>query len=494
MTFGFGLYMFLGDEAKPYQRHRITMISKIESGYEQQLRKFISEHDIDTVSIVGTDLHGFARGKQMTASRFLTCLENPIHLSTLFILLDYGNYPINPPANDDQWWPSWETGYSDSYAVIDPTTIRAVPWQPRTALIICEFKATNSAYSLDFLPRNLVRNLVSRYENLGYTVRMGLEIETTLFRESAMSATKKGFRNLEPLWRGLQAYLLTSLGKNHKFIGKLISALREFGICLESWHLEAGPGQLEITLAPNSPLEIVDHSFLLKHAIKELAAENELLASFMAQISTDGFSNGCHVNVSVWQGEKNLFFSNDSLEDSPALRDNFVAGILATLPDFTLLYAPTPNSFRRLKPYQWTGTQTAWGQDNKSTAVRVVNESSSSARIEQRTGGADANPYLLAAAVLAAGLYGIENELEAAPPVIGDAYAKKELASLPQDISAALALFSNSKPAETYLGKDFVRFYAHTRAAEADLCHKFTDGFGTKEVSDWELERYFEFV
>ena len=469
------------------------MLANQLQSYRSVLSEFIHTHNIDTVSVVATDIHGFARGKQVTAKRFLSSLEAPIHLSTLFTLLDCGNYPIDPPDDDNRWWPGWSDGYSDSYAVIDPITIRTVPWQPRAALVICEFSATKPNISLDFMPRNLVRNLAARYEALGYTPLFGAEIETMLFKENAASAASKNFVQLNPLWRGLQAYLVTTLGKNRKTIGRFIDQLREFGINIESWHTEAAPGQLEITLEPHSPLEVSDHCFLLKHAIKELAAENGHLASFMARVSHDGFSNGCHLNFSLWRAEHNLFFSPaDGSEREPEF-GQFIAGILDTLPAFTLLFAPTPNSYRRFEAYQWTGMKSAWGLDNKSTAVRAVNESHASARIEHRVSGADINPYIAVAGILAAGLHGLENQLTPPAPISGDAYANPSVQSIPGEMATSLELFRNSEVAKTYLGEDFVRFYAHTRQAELELFEQHSNS-PEETVTLWELNRYLELI
>lgn len=462
--------------------------------YRSKLGEFVAANNIDTVSVITCDLHGYARGKQITAQRFLEALDGPIHLSTLFTMLDCGNYPIKPPENSHQWWPGWEDGYSDSVAIVDPVTIRTVPWQPRTALVIAEFSATNPRNSLDFLPRNVVRNLVARYEALGYDPRIGAEIEAMIFRGDAYSAAEQGFRNLSPLWHGLQAYIVTSLGKNRKTVSKLIDGLRHFGVAVESWHPEAAPGQLEITLEPSSPLKSSDDCFLLKHAVKELAAEEECLASFMAKIFDDGFSSGCHLNFSLWRGDKNLFFSENDRHEHTVEFNRVVAGITETLPEFTLLFAPTPNSYRRFQAYQWTGMNAAWGHDNKSTSVRTVNESHQSARLEHRTAGADVNPYIAIAAVLAAGLHGLENQLKPQAPIRGDAYANASVSPLPQEMATALHLFRNSNVAKKYLGEDFVRFYALTREAELALFEKHAGAKSTESVTHWELERYLELI
>ena len=213
----------------------------------------------------------------------------------------------------------------------------------------------------------------------------------------------------------------------------------------------------------------------------------------MAHVSYDRFSKGCHVNFSLWQDGSNLFFSSKEKPRSPAL-EHVVAGILATFSEFTLLYAPTPNSFRRFAPYRWTGMNAAWALDNKSVALRVVNETHDSARLEQRAAGAAVNPYIAIAAVMAAGRYGLENQLHPPSPVCGDAYVNDEVSSLPQDMASALALFRKSRVAREYLGEDFVRFYAHTREAELCLFNDQDNEPRDSRLTDWELKRYFELI
>lgn len=457
------------------------------------LSRFIRDNDVRTVSVVSPDLHGYARGKQVTAEQFLARSDNPIQLSTLFATLDCGNYPIEPPVDDD-WWPSWAHGYADSYAQVDPETFRLVPWQGNTALILCDFIPVDRSTSLAFLPRNLLRQLVKRFEALHFDIKIGLECEFCLFEKPTALTGGEQRRELTPLWPGLQAYLVTTLGKHHSFIKPLIDNLIDFGIKIDSWHSEAGPGQLEITLAPQNALLAAENAFLFKHAIKEISAQAGLLASFMAQISDPGFSNGCHVNLSLWRDGKNLFFEPNGLSNQTKLMHHFIAGVVATLPELTLLYAPTPNSYRRFKPYQWTGMQAAWANDNKSVAVRAISNNEAGTRIEQRTGGSDANPFLLACALLAGGLHGIENQLVPAPPVVGDAYKQPDIRSVPRNINQAIDLFADSAVAHKYLGRDFVRFFTLTRRRESSL---FVESSHTDEncgVTRWELERYLELI
>ncbi|MEM7467138.1 MAG: glutamine synthetase family protein [Pseudomonadota bacterium] len=455
-----------------------------------ELADFIAKHKIRTISLASPDLHGYARGKQLTADALLKSPDSPIHLSTLLALLDYGNYPIEPPPDDTRWWPGWHNGYADCVGKIDTNSVRQVPWQHRTALALCDFEPVDQSYSFDFFPRRMLSKLVEQVEAKGYTVRIGYEMEMNLFRRPINQQSNSG-ATYAPLWPRLEAYLLTTLGRHYEFIHALIEGLRDFKLNIESWHSEAAPGQLEITLGPNLPSKAADDAFLLKYAVKELAAANDLVASFMARISNDAFSNGNHINLSVWRDDKNLFFDNGKVSNT--LRQA-TAGIIDSLPELVLMYAPTPNSFRRYEPYLWTGSQLAWGIDNKSTVLRAVVDRSQSARLEQRAGGADANPYLLAAAMLVGFLHGVDKGLVPPEPVSGDAYADTKIQSLGGSFEAAIDRFSRSDIAAEYLDADFIRFYTHTRRAENILFQQHVGEIQSKNVSDWEFSRYFESV
>ncbi|MGR8947129.1 MAG: glutamine synthetase family protein [Gammaproteobacteria bacterium] len=464
---------------------------KPNSEFAQIIMQLESE-GTETVSIVGSDLHGYARGKQVTADAFRNNPLNPIHLSTLITMLDCGNYPIEPPPDSESWWPGWANGYPDSKAVVDPQTFRHIPWQENTALAICDFESVTIDNSLDFLPRMVLKKLDAACRDAGFEPRIGFELESTLFHQPRNGATKQHYESLVPLWEGLEAYVLTTLGKHYDTLNFLVANLREFGLALESWHSEAGPGQIEFTLQPQSPRKLGDDAFLFKHALKELAAQKGLVASFMGQVFSGGFANGAHLNMSLWENDNNLFFDVDAPSKVSPIMRQAAAGLLATLEEFAVLYAPTPNSHRRYKPYQWTGTQRAWGIDNKSTALRAVTHCANSTRLEHRAGSADANPYILISACLAGMLYGIDNNLEAPEPVAGDAYANDSVQSLSDDFEQSLRRFTESEIARRYFGDDFVRFYAHSRAAEWSLYQQNVGSKLSDEVSEWEFRRYFE--
>lgn len=457
--------------------------------------ELIEQHQLEVISVVGADMNGIPRGKKFPAARFDATASSPMRISNLVSILDAGSFPITPPEGDDRWWPSWSEGFGDTRAVIDPSTARVVPWQAATGLVICDFERVDDGGVLEFLPRCTLRRLSARLQEAGFDGMAAAELEFMLFRETEQSLFEKGFRDLTPLWHAPQAYTLTTLGRHEGVLRVLRDQLEGFDLPIECWGIEAGPGQVEMNLPPRDPLRAADDAFLFKHAVKELAASMELTATFIPKLAAGSFGNGNHLNFSLWRDGSNAFHASEPGEGIPEVLRHFVAGVVHTLPEFTLLYAPFPVSYRRFVPYYLQGLTQSWGFDNRSVSVRIVTESEARARIELRTAGADVNPYCLLAGCIAGGLYGLEQRLQPGPASSGDAYADPALVQLPTNIDDALRLFADSDIANGYLGEDFVRFYTQTRHAEvcafrAALGERAPDA-PVDAVSDWEIKRYF---
>ncbi len=455
------------------------------------LHEFIAATGVEVLSVVGSDLHGIARGKQLRVDRLPPEPGAPMRISSLMTVLDAGNLPGAPPAGADPDWPDWRNGFADCVARVDPATARLVPWQPGTGLVLCDFERAADGAPLSWLPRATLRRLLGRVRELGFETRAAHEFELLLFDETARSAREQGWRGLQPLWPAPSAYVLTTLGHHQAVVRGLCDQLDTFGLAVSAWNAEAVAGQLEINLAPADALTAADRGFLLRHAAKELAATLGCQASFMPCYDAHSLGNGSHLHLSLWQDDRNAFHDPAADDGRSALMRHFAAGIAATLPEFTVMYAPTVNAYRRYVPYHLSGMVAAWGGDNRTVAVRTLAGDGAFARIEQRSGGGDANPYLLTAAALAAGLHGIEQGL-VLPPCDGDAYADPNLPRVPADLATAIALFERSAVARHYLGDAFVQHYAHSRRLELEAFNAAHGDAGTTTgVTDWELQRYF---
>jgi glutamine synthetase len=294
---------------------------------------------------------------------------------------------------------------------------------------------------------------------------------------------EKSFRNLEPLSHQAMAYGALRASIDTPVISKMTDALKVMRIPVEEWNTEGGPGQYELNLPHAGALEAADRGFLFKQAVKEICALNGMLATFMPKLTAGGFGSSLHVHQSVWRDGAPTFYDADNPYGMSQTMRHYVAGQLQTLAEFSLIWLPTTVSFKRPRPHLAAGTTVSWGGDNKTLSLRVVAYEPHHTRVEHRVPGADANVYLALAAMLAGGLYGIENELELPPPTTGDAYENPDLELLPRTLDEALSAFEQSEIAKTYLGAEFVRRHAAMQRYELEASQE--------EVTDWELRRYF---
>jgi len=460
----------------------------------EPLRHFIKDHDLEAISVVASDMNGIPRGKKIPARRILESDSSPMRISNLMHMLDMGSFPYLPPEGDDRWWPSWSEGYTDTRAIIDSATMRLVPWQDKTGLVICDFEHVNGMGTVEYFPRQTLKRLIKRLADYGFETFTTTEMEFILYDETNVTAREKNFQDLKPLWSALSAYCLTTLGYQDEIITDFRNYIEGFGLTVEAWGVEAGPGQVEMNISPKDALTAADEGFLFKHAVKEIAATKGLFASFIPKTSVMGFGNGSHLNFSLWKDGRNAFHSGNQDDPRSDVMKKFVSGMTKSLRELTLMYAPCINSYRRFVPYYSNGMTVSWGGDNKSLTNRTITETEKLTRVEQRTAGADVNPYIQIAACIAGGLYGLENDIDIAPTE-GDAYSNPDLEKVPMNIEEAIELFEQSEMANEYLGEDFVRFYAQGRKVELQNYQEAMTGIEDGgEVTAWELNRYFEVV
>jgi len=307
--------------------------------------------------------------------------------------------------------------------------------------------------------------------DLGYEVLAAFEYEIRLRDAEG-----------QPLSSGI-SYSLAELGRFEEFMAGLVPALEGLGIELEAVHTEAGPGLLELNLGPRRGLRAADDATLLKFAVKELAASMGLRASFLAKTVSGEEGSSGHIHLSCWSGESNAFAPPDPAAPLPPLVGASIAGILDHLPAASLMLNPNVNSYKRLVPGWFAPVNASWGLENRSTAVRAIRSPRAElCRLECRRPGADANPYLALAAVVAAAADGIRREAEPPAPVVGDAYERADLPELPGSLEAALRAFEDDEVLRKALGEPFSEYYVTSRAWELKAWRE--------TVTDWERERY----
>ncbi|HEX3923973.1 MAG TPA: glutamine synthetase family protein [Streptosporangiaceae bacterium] len=439
---------------------------------------------VDTLVVGTSDTNGSWIGKRIAPGRLPGLLDGPglAFSDVIFVLTRDGNNAVQPRPGQASYFPRKENGYPDIFLRPDLATARMLPWNPGTAALNGTFSDPEGA-ALPIAPRNVLARQVERAAALGLAVRVGFEFEFYLLQGQLADLERNGYR-LEPISPRPYTYMVSRAAVDSPVLGDIRAGLEGAGIRVEAINPETGPGQYEINTGFCEAGQAGDDAFLYKNAIKEIASARGLLATFMAKPGADLAGSSCHLHQSLWRagtGEPLTWAAGQPLSDTAT---HYLGGLLATMPEFAVLFAPTVNAYKRLVPYSWAATTATWGLDNRSTGLRVVGETAAARRIEHRLGGADVNPYLAIAACLAGGLHGLEHGLRPGAPYPGDAYAAPGLPALPRTLAQALDRFEASEAARAAFGDDFVEHFTAMKRWE-DEQHRLS-------VSDWEVRHYVE--
>jgi glutamine synthetase len=443
---------------------------------------------ITTVVLGGCDTHGMMRGKRIPISGLPAVLEHGLPICDVFWVMhvDESDLVLRPDGHTG-YFPTEAQGYPDIHAVPQLDSARIVPWHPNTALFVCDWELPDGRGPVPISPRGVLRRIVERSRDMGYEPMSALELEFYLLREKPGTAHLKRADELVPLQEVPSTYGVV-MGSLQEDIGSVIRTnMGGYGLPVEACNPETGPGQFEITLRYGPTLSSTDNAFLFKSGVKELAAQHDLLATFMAKPATSWAGNSCHVHISLRDdNDRGVFFDADDPQHMSTTMRQFAGGVLATMREFTALMAPTPNSYRRFVPYSWAGTTATWGVDNRSVGLRAICEGEHGTRLEHRQAGGDANPYLAAAVALAGGLHGIANGIDPGALNPGDVYSQPadESSALPANLFEAVDLLEASGAAREWFGDDFVDHFVAMKRAEVKA--------QSLAVTDWEVARYLE--
>jgi glutamine synthetase len=445
--------------------------------------ELIDKHQIRTVKIGGADLDGIFRGKRVSAEQFLDAAEGEGFPQCDVVF----GWDIRDEVIGDLPFSNWDTGFADIIMKPDLDTFAIVPWEDDAASCVCDFY-TEDGDPLELSPRQVLKRVVKTANGAGYAPKMSAELEVRFFLEDQHSLREKGFSDLTPLNPGDNCYSIHHATIDEPLIGHITHMLDEYGIPVESYNREHGAGMYEIVLRYADAVTAADRTMLYKSAAKEIAGQAGAVPTFMAKYSDDVDGCGGHIHQSLWSadGETPLFGDESHPHGVSDLLEQYLAGLLATVPDFMPLYAPNINSYKRYVPMTWAPTNLTWGFENRTATMRVIGGRPSAARIENRVPGADINPYLAFAATLAGGLHGIENGLKLPPPLKGSAYDNKDAQPLLASLPEALDAFKASDLPRQYFGDAFVDQYTAFREWEIAK-HRLA-------VTDWERRRYFEMV
>jgi glutamine synthetase len=446
------------------------------------LESLLAQHNITRIKVGGFDIDGVLRGKYISREKFDSAVEKGLGFCDVIFGWDSSDV-----LYDNVRVTGWHTGYPDALARIDTSTFRLIPWEPDTALFLLDyFDAKGNPLTIS--PREVLRRVVEKAKGMGFEPEVATEFEFFLFREDSHSIRAKYYRDLTPLSPGMFGYSVQRTGEHSLVAHAIIDSMRDFGVDLEGFHTETGPGVYETAIRHDSAPAAADKAALFKNGVKQLAPRHGLIATFMAKWNHDLPGASGHLHQSLWDRARgrNLFHDPDATHGISRVMRHFLAGQLRLMPEFAVFACPTVNSYKRLVPGVWAPTNATWGIDNRTVALRaVLGPSPGSVRVEYRLAGADINPHLAIAASLASGLYGIEHGLEPPEPVRGNAY-ETDAPVLPRSLDEAVRRLEQSAIARDLLGEEFVDHYLRTRDWEVRQ-HQ-------RAVTNWDLERYFEII
>ena len=445
-----------------------------------QLTTAIDSGEIDTVVVAFTDMQGRLQGKRLHGRYFVDIvLEHGTEGCNYLLGVDVDMNTVAGYAIT-----SWDRGYGDMEFVLDMDTLRLLTHLPATAMVQCDLvwpPKWTTAFPVLQSPRSILKRQMDRAAELGFDAFAGTELEFIVFEESYEEAHDLGYQYLTPSNQYNVDYSIVGTTRVEPLLRDIRNTMYAAGLNVEGAKGECNFGQHEIGFLYDDVLVTADNHAVYKTVAKEIASLHGQSLTFMAKFN-EREGNSCHIHLSLRGKDGDIVFWDDATGGRTALYDQFVAGVLATMPDMTLLYAPNINSYKRFADGSFAPTAIAWGNDNRTCAVRLVGHGAG-ARMENRVPGGDVNPYLALAAMLAGGLHGIENKLELEPPLEGNAYTSGR-PKVPGSLRDAREAFVSSAVARAAFGDEVVDHY--TNMADVELT-----AFGAA-VTDWELKRSFE--
>ena len=444
------------------------------------------------VKVAITDLDGILRGKFVSKDKFLSAAAPPPAGGFGFCDVVFG-WDSADACYDNAQLTGWHKGFPDALVRLDLTTHRTVPWDDNVPFFLGEFVwhgrdgAAKDEEPHPLCSRQVLKRVLRRAEKLGVRPMCGMEFEWFNFAETPQTWADKRHAHPQPLTPGMFGYSILRASHGHAFFKALLDELPRFGIPIEGLHTETGPGVYEAAIAFSSALEAADRATLFKTAVKEIGLRLGIMPSFMAKWNQSYPGCSGHVHQSLSDGGKNLFHDPKSRHGMSALFESYLAGQVACAMEFAPMFWPTINSYKRLVDGFWAPVKPTWGVDNRTASFRVISSSPKSTRLETRCPGSDVNPYLAIAALLAAGLHGVERKLKlTAPPIHGSNEGAEDIPRAPRSLLETTRIFRGSAIARDWLGGDFVDHFAATREWE---WRQWQDA-----VTDWELKRYFEII
>src|SRR5213082_1928554 len=428
----------------------------------QTLKSQINSGAIDTVIVAFPDVFGRLVGKRVTGKFFLDHVaKHGTHACNYLLTV---NIEMDPQSGFQL--ANWEQGFGDFELRPDFSTVRVLPWQAGTALVLCDCLHPDGKWVAE-APRSVLRRQVEALAKKNLACRIASELEFFMFNENYHEAFAAGYRNLTPSSDYRIDYHTMQPARDEFTLRAVRNWRTEAGVPVESSKGEWGRGQHEVNFVYDQPLPMADMHVVFKQGIKEIAAQHVKSITFMAKPWAAEVGSSCHIHLSLWRGGKNRFWTaaqrgtRAKAETGSRLFRQFLGGLMKYSPELCYFFAPTINSYKRYQAASWAPTKMAWSHDNRTVGFRVVGHDDSF-RIENRMPGADANPYLAFAAMIAAGMAGVEEGLDCGKDYRGNAYVDPRLRALPKSLREAADLLERSQLARKVFGDHVVDFYVHT--------------------------------
>ncbi len=443
------------------------------------LKSRVADGAIDTVLTCFVDMQGRLMGKRFHAVNFVETSFKETHCCNYLLATD-----LEMATPDGYAATSWQKGYGDYIMAPDLSTLRLTPWLDGTAMVLCDILDHHTHAPVPHDPRAVLKKQVARLKDMGFDAMMATELEFFLFEKSFDDIRKDSFRDLVPISGYNEDYHILQTTKEEHVMRPIRNHLFAAGLPIENTKGEAETGQEELNIRYAPAVDCADHHSIAKNAIKEIAWAHGHAATFLPKWHHDKVGSSSHVHQSLWKDGEPAFYDADADLGMSDLMKHYMAGLIAYAPDYTFFLAPYINSYKRFAKGTFAPTKTVWSVDNRTAGFRLCGDGTKGVRVECRIGGSDLNPYLAQAAMLAAGIKGIEDKMDLAPPTKGDVYEDAKAADIPQTLRAATETLRNSAFLRDAMGDDVIDHY--TRCAEWEQ-EEFD-----RVVTDWEIARGFE--
>ena len=443
------------------------------------------EEGIPRVKLAFTDVDGVLRGKYISLEKFKSIANGSSGFCDCVL-----GWDVDDQLYDNATFTGWHTAFPDALYRIDLSTERRLLDENSIPFFLVEFIGDEAAHPI--CPRSRLKQMLGLAEEMGYEIKLAFEYEFFIFNETAQSARDKNYQDMVPLSPGNFGYSVLRTLTHADLFNEFMDYCAAHDFALEGLHCETGPGVWEGAIAVDDALAAADKAVLFKTFAKAFFQRRDMIATFMAKWSMDypGQSGHVHQSLNAVNTAQNLFFDEADPHHMSDTMRYYVGGLQKHMKTFLAMTSPTINSYTRLVKGAWAPTAATWGVENRTSALRVISGSAKSQRVEFRVGSADANPYLVAAANLAAGLDGIRKKIEPESPVVGNAYDLQdelpERLQLSSNLRDATREFSSAEAPREYLGDTFVDHFAASRDWEVREYERF--------VNDWQLKRYFEII